>query len=461
MLLIVPYKSSLRLGRIPYVTYIIMFLCLVIYYFQSDNNTKIIENIEKYCVQINDVDSLDHLKNDAATCVYEIKLLHSLPDKKMLPVIFVKANEEYEGEYKESPAELNQRFDSIQYHYQKIEPDLPFSLDSLLMFDPSFFNPVRTITSALSHGSWWHLIGNLIFFLAFSSALELLTGSRFKYIGIMFLIGMSYTFMFSLSALFGALPLPALGLSGVVAGLIGYSAFMMPWVRIKTLVWIFVYIRIFYVPAWMLAVWFIGWDTYTLFTASDYGGISFMGHVVGGFSGYFIGYYFFQERRKEINYELNDEVEYMRAERDDKSSYMSSYKGDARRINSEYKAHQENVEYGRYVSQIFKLANSGNHSEAILLVLTNYELHVPSVEVYESLFFEMCDWKKGRTFLCLGRLVIHLLLENKLYARAVKVAEECFGVDEGFVFGSPADEAVLTKKAREQGELRLLELLNK
>ena len=49
--------------------------------------------------------------------------------------------------------------------------------------------------------------------------------------------------------------------------MIGMSAYLMPNVRIRTFVWILHFARNIHVPAVILAIWYIGWDTYYLLTS--------------------------------------------------------------------------------------------------------------------------------------------------------------------------------------------------
>lgn len=45
-----------------------------------------------------------------------------------------------------------------------------------LMYYPDSWNPVKMLVSSVSHAGWGHIIGNLIFFLAFSPAVEAIVG---------------------------------------------------------------------------------------------------------------------------------------------------------------------------------------------------------------------------------------------------------------------------------------------
>lgn len=89
------------------------------------------------------------------------------------------------------------------------------------------------------------------------------------------------------------------------------AAYLMPNVRIRTFVWFIYFARNIPIPAWILAVWYIGWDMYDLSTSEWLSGVNFLAHVAGGVSGYFIARYFFKARKAETAEEVADEVAYM------------------------------------------------------------------------------------------------------------------------------------------------------
>ena len=89
---------------------------------------------------------------------------------------------------------------------------LQTSLDitGYLAYFPQSWNPVKMISSAFAHGSWFHLIGNMIFYLAFAPALEALIGSKLRYLGIMLAVSLVVSICYSISTLAGnSLALPS------------------------------------------------------------------------------------------------------------------------------------------------------------------------------------------------------------------------------------------------------------
>jgi membrane associated rhomboid family serine protease len=312
-----------------------------------------------------------------------------------------------------------------------------------LVYYPDSWNPVMMLVSSVSHAGWGHIIGNLIFFLAFSPAAEVIVGSVKKYIAILIAIAFIDSITYSLTSLFEAEPVPTLGLSGVVMGVIGLSAYLMPKARIKVFVWFLVFIRTVYIPAWILAAWFIGWDTWDLLHYGNSNGINLVSHVSGGIAGYLIGFFWMKDRREEISEELEDAIEYARSERQDATAGLS-YSGGRGRMEREQNAREAAREHNEYMSQLYQLVQADNDSEAVLLFLKDYELQKLSVEIYEELFERMNEWgKKGRAIQCLGRLCIQLRLDKNDNRNTINMLLKCqsiFGDD--FVIGE-ADKVLI------------------
>jgi len=350
--------------------------------------------------------------------------------------------------------EFDQLIEYVEEHRHDFGQMAPASLDGRLSYSSDSFNPVTSLLSALAHSDWWHVIGNLIFFIAFAPALEILVGNTLKFLGILVLIEFVCDATFSL-ALLGSPLVSTLGLSGIVAGVIGLSAYMMPKARIRTFVWVLAHVRVYYIPAWMLALWFVGWDAYYLFSQTNNGGVNFIAHVSGAVAGYLIGVFLLKERREDISEELDDEIEYMGCRRADRYSMVNSYKGGKKRIAEERRERQAKEQYNCFMDEIYRCVNTHRHSEAIALLLGKHDQYIGSIEIYEEIFWEMHKWRQGRALLCLGRLNISLLLEYQQYARVLMIAGACVAVDEDFVLANPAELLLLVDEAQSQKQYLL------
>ena len=441
--MILPLSAELGLGKLPYVTAGIIILCLVIHYFQDENRRAINTAARSYCASIHNPyaaeDSLDYLIVDEENCRRDLPVLYSLPDISVI--------REFISDDEVPPANMDDFIARLDARIQAFRQMAPASLDNRLSYDPSSFNPITSLASALAHGGWSHVIGNLIFFFAFAPAVELLVGGALRYLGVLILIELSCDLTYSLVSL-GSYPIPTLGLSGVVMGIIGLSAYLMPWARIRTLVWYLFFIRTYSIPAWILALWFAGWDAYDLFTRTDNGGVNVVAHVSAAVAGYLIGVLLFKKRREETREELADEIDYRRSLRDDRLGMMSSYRGGKRLIADEQRERQAKEQFNLFMDELYQQVSSRRDSDAIVLLLDKYALYSPSPEIYEETFWTMHKWRQGRALLCLGRLNINELLQHRQYARALAIAEACVAITDEFTLATPCEVIQLTEHAR-------------
>ena len=426
-------------------TVCIALLCLVIHHFQVENRDAIYVAAERYCDAIHNPfaaeDALDYLTIDEQVCLEELVLIHSLPIHADIGA--------YYSEEDIQAGKFEEFISRVESHNEAFRQRAPESLDRNLSYDPSSLNPFASLTSALAHADWGHVIGNLIFFLAFAPAIELLVGSALRYIGVLILIEFACDITYSLVSL-GSDPIPSLGLSGIVMGVIGLSAYLMPWARIRTLVWYLAFIRVYFIPAWILAIWYTGWDVLELFARTDNGGVNFVAHVSGAIAGYLIGVLLLKERREDTRDQLADEIDHQRSLREDKFGRMSTYRGGKHRIQSEYRERQAKEQYNLFMDELHRLVDCRQHSDAIVLLLDKYELYTPCLEIYEEIFREMHKWRQGRALLCLGRLNISQLLEQRQYARALAIAEACVALRDDFTLANPSELLLVTDLARTQ-----------
>lgn len=448
-MIILPYSAELGLARKPFVTYAVIALCLLIYSLQANNRVDIQQALYPFCDSIYDKsldrDDIDFLRTNRSICLGFLYNLHTQPEKSV-------AEDWISSEYGRNPdysgEDIDNAIELANEHYNDFSQQAPTSLDANLMYDPSTWSPVRTVTSALAHASWMHVIGNLIFFFAFAGAIEILLDKKLHYIGFMLLIAFITSFTYSLSIMVGSSPpLPSLGLSGVVSGIIGLSGYLMPRARIRTFIWLIIfYARAFPVPAWILALWFIGWDAYYLLSYSNTGGVNLVAHVSGGISGFLYGFLFLKNRKEEIQDELNDEIEYMKRARSSQFGTTSTYSG-GDKYQEHLRERDAKRDHAEYNQKLYKLVTVGNSSEAIALFLKDYDLFRESVEIYEDLFNEMEKWRHGRALLCLGRLSINLLLEQKQRKRALDITRRCIEIQDIFVLALPNEAITLAKYA--------------
>jgi membrane associated rhomboid family serine protease len=140
---------------------------------------------------------------------------------------------------------------------------------------------ITILTAMFMHGSWSHIIGNMIFLWAFAPEIEDAMG-RGWYL-VFYLVG-GLVAMLAQVAASPHSTVPNLGASGAIAAVMGAFIVTYPRDQIRTLLFIFVFARIRFIPAALLiGLWFIS----QLFHAGavaqvQTGGVAYLAHI-GGF----------------------------------------------------------------------------------------------------------------------------------------------------------------------------------
>jgi rhomboid family protein len=141
---------------------------------------------------------------------------------------------------------------------------------------------ITILTSMFMHGSWSHIIGNMVFLWAFGPELEDLMTPR-RYLVFYLLGGLAAT-----AAQVAADPsstVPNLGASGAIAAVMGAFIVTYPHDRIRSLLVIFIFVRMTYIPAVLLiGVWFLLQllNLGAVAPQQASGGVAYAAHV-GGF----------------------------------------------------------------------------------------------------------------------------------------------------------------------------------
>ena len=155
------------------------------------------------------------------------------------------------------------------------------------------------LSAAVVHGSWFHVIGNLLFFFAFAATLEMLLGGT-VFVAVLLALAVLSHSVYSVATLTLANALPTVGLSGVVYGVMALFVFFLPRVRIRCFLWVIIFFKRFSVPAWTLVLAFVGFDVFQLLFTEVNSEINLAAHVGGAAFGYLLGVAFFRNKRQTI-----------------------------------------------------------------------------------------------------------------------------------------------------------------
>ena len=140
---------------------------------------------------------------------------------------------------------------------------------------------ITILTAMFMHGSWSHIIGNMVFLWAFGPEVEDLLNPR-RYLAFYLLGGLAATLAQIVAD--PASTVPNLGASGAIAAVMGAFLVTYPRDEIRSLLLIFVFVRVAYVPAALLiGVWALTQFLNLGAVAKEPGGgVAYAAHV-GGF----------------------------------------------------------------------------------------------------------------------------------------------------------------------------------
>ena len=138
------------------------------------------------------------------------------------------------------------------------------------------------LTSMFMHGSWSHIIGNMVFLWAFGPQIEDAMNPP-RYLAF-YLLGGLVAMVAQITVEPGS-HIPNLGASGAIAAVMGAFLITYPRDRIRTILVLGWYVRITFLPAGLLIVFWLLLQLFSIGAISDVqtGGIAYFAHL-GGFA---------------------------------------------------------------------------------------------------------------------------------------------------------------------------------
>jgi membrane associated rhomboid family serine protease len=170
---------------------------------------------------------------------------------------------------------------SRQCDGQLLIPGLPGSTEPF----PNKNVFLAVIVSMFLHGSWLHVLGNMLFLWIFGNNIE----ERLGPIG--------YAFFYLVAGVVAALAhvatqtnstVPVVGASGAIAGVMGAYLVLYPKARILTIIPLFIFLQFVYLPAYIVL---LGWLVLQFFTNPNTG-VAVAAHIGGFIFGAAIGLFF-------------------------------------------------------------------------------------------------------------------------------------------------------------------------
>lgn len=176
------------------------------------------------------------------------------------------------------------------------DPDAFISQYAFIPANINFFNPstlTPLITSQFLHGGFIHIISNMWFFWIFGDNVEYRLGKIFFPIFYLAsgLMGNLLQYIFAIQS-----DIPVLGASGAIAGILGAYYALYPNNKVKTLVFILLFVTVIDIPAsfmlfyWLILQLFNGAIAVSPAVANlGGGGIAYFAHIGGFILGWFVG----------------------------------------------------------------------------------------------------------------------------------------------------------------------------
>ncbi len=164
---------------------------------------------------------------------------------------------------------------------------LTWSLVPARLTDPSlsayfswFHQAATFVTYMFLHGGFWHLLGNMWFLYIFGDNVEDRLGHP-RYLLFYLLCGVASGVIHFLSA--PGSPMPTVGASGAIAGVMGAYLILYPRARVLTLIPIIIFPWFVEIPAFVfLGIWILIQFLNAALTAGQVSGVAWWAHV-GGF----------------------------------------------------------------------------------------------------------------------------------------------------------------------------------
>lgn len=166
----------------------------------------------------------------------------------------------------------------------RVGQGVPLGAGLECLVDREPINLLTPLTSMFLHGSWSHILGNCLFMWVFGNNVEDSMG-RLRFVVFYVLCGLAAAA--AQVAMGPASPVPMVGASGAISGVMGAYLLLYPRVRVNMLFIFFIIIRIIPLPAWLVLVWWFvlqvltGLPELTRSTEVS-GGVAVWAHV-GGF----------------------------------------------------------------------------------------------------------------------------------------------------------------------------------
>ena len=159
-------------------------------------------------------------------------------------------------------------------------------------------NAFTIFTAMFLHGGWMHIIGNMLYLWIFGENVESEMG-KMRFLFFYLACGTIAT-LAQIYASFHS-KIPQLGASGAIAGILAAHFRLFPKGKIAVLVPIFIFLRTFVIPAWLMIGFWVLLQVLEVNQSAatrETGGIAYFAHLGGFVAGFLLMPVFLGKKRK-------------------------------------------------------------------------------------------------------------------------------------------------------------------
>lgn len=278
---------------LPVFTVFICLLCLFIYWQQYRIDTRHNDAVTAFCSEPLDANTdAIHQHIESAFPGVDCRVIYATIRRAAAPAEQLREivqNIEPLRLFADGGEDRAYMFGRLAERYQRYSLMVPKELTSKLAYDPAQPDLWRMLTSTFSHADAMHLFGNLLGFFIFAAAVEMIVGNLlFAAFVAIATVAINLGYSYAMSGVPGALP--TVGLSGVVMAAVAALAIMVPRAQIRCFFWFLLVFRVFRLPAWLLALWYVGWDLFDMNRLGVRSYVNYAAHLSGAALGVLFGF---------------------------------------------------------------------------------------------------------------------------------------------------------------------------
>jgi membrane associated rhomboid family serine protease len=142
-------------------------------------------------------------------------------------------------------------------HQAQVGTGVPIGEGLACLVDREPINVWTPLTSMFLHGGWGHLLGNALFLWVFGNNVEDSMG-RLRFVVFYLVCGVAAALAQVL--IHPASPVPMVGASGAISGVLGGYLVLYPRVHVRVLFIFFIFVQVIRIPAYLVLLWWIGYQ---------------------------------------------------------------------------------------------------------------------------------------------------------------------------------------------------------